>query len=511
MIYLHTILFTLYPILFYFSNNLNEVFVKSIFFPLFISLIFSLLIYLLIYLTIKRKENIPVLTSLFLILFSSYGHIVNIFIDTFKKINNIEIPYNVIFLIIWPLIFIVFILISRKKSFEKVNIPFNLISIVLIIFTLFNIVKNPKLIKWSDKIKTSQIKKVERVNKNYPDIYFIVPDRYARNDVLKKYYNFDNTKFTDYLQEKGFFYADKTISNYPTTTMSLGSELNMKYLNYLVNEYGLKQSDFKPVAQLLRNNEVGHLLKEKGYTFINLGSWWWLTQKFNDVDFNFNSKALVNDEFTIRFLETTMFSEISNYILPEKYRLDFRNEQKNIALYQTKKIKDIVQMDGPKFVLLHLLVPHNPYVFDKNCDYVNEKITKSQKEMKNYLDQLQCANKKLKEITDYILENSKKEPIIILQSDEGPHPIISPLPKDNYWKAASNIALEEKFKILNLLYLPGVDYSTLSNDMSPINTFRFVFNTYLGENFEYLEPKTYIFEDQGHIFDFREISGQLRD
>ena len=46
--------------------------------------------------------------------------------------------------------------------------------------------------------------------------------------------------------------------------------------------------------------------------------------------------------------------------------------------------------------------------------------------------------------------------------------------------------------------------------MSPVNTFRFIFNTYFKENFEYLPNKTFIFEDQGNIFDFREITEQLK-
>jgi hypothetical protein len=431
------------------------------------------------------------------------------FTESFKKINNIEIPYNTVFLILWSIIFVILVLILKKKSFKGVDSFLNIVSVVLIVFTLFNILKNPKLIKWTDEIAKIEIKKDIKVNKNYPDIYYIIVDRYARNDVLKKYYNFDNSEFTNYLKEKRFFFADKTLSNYPTTTMSLASIFNMKYLNFFTDEYGKKQSDFKPVVKTLRNNEVGRLLKEKGYTYINMGSWWWLTQKFNDADYNFNSKGLVNDEFTVRFLETTLFSEISNYILPEKYKLNFRNEQKNIALYQVEKLKGIVKMDSPKFVFVHLLIPHNPYVFDKDCNYVNEKITKNQKEMKNYLDQLQCTNKFLKEMINNILDNSKKEPIIVLQSDEGPHPIKSPLPKDNYWRAADTIALEEKFKVLNILYLPGIDYTTLSNDLSPINTFILIFNSYLGENFEYLPAKTYLFEDQGHIFDFRDITSQL--
>ncbi|MEX1052304.1 MAG: hypothetical protein WEC80_00475, partial [Patescibacteria group bacterium] len=253
-----------------------------------------------------------------------------------------------------------------------------------------------------------------------------------------------------------------------------------------------------------------NIREEKGYTYINLGSWWHVTQRFDVADININSKGLANDEFVIRFLETTMLSEFTDTLLPETYRLSHRNEQRKTADFQSEKIKEIVHMQSPKFVFVHLILPHTPYVFDKDCNYLKESFIDSRKEIDNYKDQIQCANKKLMGMVDYILENSKNDPIIILQSDEGPHPIKSPLPKDNDWKNADEVALQEKFKILNTLYLPGVDYSTLENDMSPINTFRFIFNTYFDENFEYLPKRTFIFPDQGSIFDFREATNEIK-
>ena len=38
----------------------------------------------------------------------------------------------------------------------------------------------------------------------HPDIYFIIPDDYARTDILRRYFHFDNTPFTEQLQRRGF-------------------------------------------------------------------------------------------------------------------------------------------------------------------------------------------------------------------------------------------------------------------------------------------------------------------
>ncbi len=501
MRYLHTLLFAIYPILFYFNNNKNEIYLSNIFTSLLYSLIFAGLIFICVYIFVKRKENVGVLTTTLLLLFFSYGHILN-FVD--KSYRNLIIG-------LWTIIVIFVFTFSKKKSFEKVNPALNFISIFLIVFLLFDILKNPKLIKFADTAikKTEKTKKVVP-NKDLRDIYFIVPDRYPADEVLLKHYGFDNTVFLNYLKDKGFFLADKSRSVYPTTTMSLGSELNMKFLDEFTTAYGKETSDFKPVVSLLRNNSVGKFLKEKGYTYINLGSWWHVTQRIDVADINFNSKGIVNDEFIVRFLETTMFSEFSDLLLPENLRLNHRNEQRKTADFQSEKIKEIVQMQSLKFVFVHFILPHPPYVFDKDCKFLKEKFSDSRTELENYKDQIQCANKKLKAMIDLIFEKSKIEPVIILQADEGPHPIKSPLPKDNDWKNADKTALEEKFKIFSSIYLPGVDKNLIPRDLSPVNTFRLIFNNYFGGNFEYLPNKTFIFSDQGHIFDYKEITNELK-
>ena len=499
--YLHTLLFAIYPILFYFNINKNEIFLSNIFTPLLYCLVFAGFIFSIFYFIIKRKENVGVLTSTFIFLFFSYGHVI---IEFGKSYKNLIIG-------IWLLIFISIVILSIKKSFKKINPALNFISVFLLIFLLFDILKNPKLIKLVDTpIKISEKTTNTALNKNLRDIYFIVPDRYPAQEVLSKYYGFDNSQFISYLKEKGFVIADKSHSVYPTTTMSLGSELNMKFLNDFTAQYGTETSDFKPVVSLLRNNRVGQILKEKGYTYLNLGSWWHVTQRIDVADVNFNSKGLVNDEFIVRFLETTMFSEFSDVLLPENLRLNHRNEQRKTADFQSEKIKEIVEMKSPKFVFIHMILPHPPYVFDKNCKFLKEKFTDSRTEIENYKDQIQCANKKLKAMIDLIFEKSKRPPIFILQADEGPHPIKSPLPKDNDWKNADNIALEEKFKIFTALYFPDIDQTIIPNNISPVNTFRFIFNNYFGENFEYLPNKTFIFKDQGHIFDYKEITNEFR-
>ena len=43
-----------------------------------------------------------------------------------------------------------------------------------------------------------------KIQKVRPTIYYLVMDAYTSNGVLKEYFDFDNSAFTDYLKEKGF-------------------------------------------------------------------------------------------------------------------------------------------------------------------------------------------------------------------------------------------------------------------------------------------------------------------
>ena len=53
-----------------------------------------------------------------------------------------------------------------------------------------------------------------------------------------------------------------------------------------------------------------------------------------------------------------------------------------------------------------------------------------------------------------------------------------------------------RFNILNAYYLPDIDIGILYPHITPVNSFRVVFNQYFGTDFELLKDKNY-FIDQG--------------
>ncbi|HSG44371.1 MAG TPA: hypothetical protein VLA72_14575, partial [Anaerolineales bacterium] len=89
---------------------------------------------------------------------------------------------------------------------------------------------------------------------------------------------------------------------------------------------------------------------------------------------------------------------------------------------------------------------------------------------KGYLNGIQFLNSRIPGVVDEIIKNSKTPPVIILQGDHG---FVIP---------------ERKFNILNAYYLPNQEYDgLLYPTISPVNSFRIVFNSYFDTQFKILE------------------------
>ena len=86
-----------------------------------------------------------------------------------------------------------------------------------------------------------------------PDIYYIILDGYARSDVMKAFFDFDNSPFLDRLEKLGFFIARDSIANYCQTPLSLSASLNSVYLDDLVKGLGPDQTE---LSDLIGKNNI---------------------------------------------------------------------------------------------------------------------------------------------------------------------------------------------------------------------------------------------------------------
>ena len=126
-----------------------------------------------------------------------------------------------------------------------------------------------------------------------------------------------------------------------------------------------------------------------------------------------------------------------------------------------------------------------------------------------YLDQLVFTQKKTQELIDAILSNSRIAPIIILQADHGTSSIGRPHPPLEDTQEVTDM-VSERLRIFNAYYLPGIESGSLYDSITPINTFRIIFNLYFNQDYELLEDRSY-YSDYVNPNVLTDVTDRIRD
>ncbi|NHZ85320.1 MAG: hypothetical protein GWP19_05510 [Planctomycetia bacterium] len=238
---------------------------------------------------------------------------------------------------------------------------------------------------------------------------------------------------------------------------------------------------------MIENNEVINFLQLQGYKYLHFSSGWGSTRHNKFADLNISSEKV--DEFQRMLIQTTMLSAIQGPI---------GHDLRKSRMYIYSKLGEVYKIKGPKFVFSHIIAPHPPYLFGKNGEPVpgaslaiNGDLFRKKEDL---LNQLIFTNKQIERIIDEILNKSKIPPIIILQADHG---TASTFPLDMFFwgvglgGSPTGNMLRERFGILNAYYLPSGGNEFLYDSITPVNTFRLVFDYYFNTNCGLLEDRSY--------------------
>ncbi len=494
-------LFAGFPVLSLYSYNTEVVVFQVIFIPLLVCLAWAFLAWLVLWFRIKDKHKAALLTFLFCFMFFSYGHFVQLLKTTILR-GMREPP---ILMVVWVTVFIWLghLAAKSRRSFSQLTSILNVSILALILFSLVKIV-TPLLIPAKAPELQSGITTAETQDwipndlltsrtalppkTELPDVYYLIFDRYGANQILQQYFGFDNSDFLNHFKDLGFFVASNSLCNYPASYLSLSSALNMRYLNSLVRDKRLRK---EVVHGMLQDHKVGRLLKSIGYKYLHAGGWWKPTRKNKYADINFHGKwsLEINREFAIELFELSLFRGVF-----KKSLLVVRRRK---ALLRTfDQLAKVPEMKGPKFVFAHILLPHRPYIFESDGSPLKGSARSQKTPEENYINQLRFTNTKIKWLVSEILRKSKSPPIIVIQSDEGPRKEDISLKnlqkKFKGREEMKRIATGMRCRILNMYYLPGVGSSSLYESITPVNSFRLIFNLYFGADLEYLEDRTYV-------------------
>lgn len=503
----HPFLFAVYPVLFLLVNNPEEAAPAQAVRSLLAALLAAAVLLAAFRVLLRSWTRAAVAVTLVLIAFFSYGHVYAL-VDK-AVFFGLMIGRHRYLLPLWLLLTGLGLWWAARKLKNPADTgqAFNLIGTVLLLLVLFqflnfqaraaraaNMELQARLKELGIATITGQLKPPAR--SSLPDVYYIVLDGYSRANVLQSDFGFDDTSFIAELEKRGFYVAECSQSNYPKTALSLTASLNMEYLQPLGQQLIDAKERWQSFGVYMSHNVVRHTLAELGYKTVafETGHSW---ANVSDADVYYAHTASAKTEpinspglnsFEKMVVDTTMLSvagqrihSLSDAALAATDVPDAGGDDEavsseehafyNLNSYSLDKLDEVPELPGPKFVYAHLLSTHPPFVFSRQGEFQYSSIEEG------YLDAIVYTNQRMLKVVDEILARPGTKPIIIIQADHG------------------RVASPHKSAILNAYYLPDGGSQDLYPTISPVNSFRVVFNRYFGAQLPLLKDISYAYEN----------------
>jgi hypothetical protein len=323
-----------------------------------------------------------------------------------------------------------------------------------------------------------------------PDVYFIILDSYLREDALLEDFSFDNSDFIERLRQMGFYVADCSRSNYSHTQPSLTSALNMEYITSLFAQLDQTSMDRAEILPFLKDSLVRQELESLGYQTIAFETGYaWSNLSDADIYLRIGSDPMTMhyvSPFESMLLKTTAFLILmdsqSKLLLARLSEVNFPyKEDIDRQEYLLDQLPQVATIPGKKFVFAHILIPHIPYVFASDGTILSDPGFYSGKNdtpideehlIEGYRGEVQYLNSRILPILEQILTTSRTPPIIVMMGDHG-------------------LSDENRYQILNTYYLPDNGSEALYPSITPVNSFRLIFDTYFGGDYGLLPDYSY--------------------
>ena len=496
--WIYPFLFAFYPILHLYAENADRLSPAAVIAPAAISLSTVLILLLGTNAVLKDVHKSACLVSLFVVLFFSVNHLLSLINEArFVNFHFSQGRYQILlFLVLFTACAVP--VLRATRNLQGLSRTMTVIGTLLVVFNVARVAVAavPDRATWTPAAPQESKPAVSATTVGErPDIYYIILDGYASSISLRRLFGYDNHEFENFLKSRGFFIASESRSNYQNTMLSLASTFNMNYLRP-------SKEAFQETAG---NNLVWQLLKEYGYRIIPLESWSRREKGLANRDYLGSDAWVGLSEFSLTLLRTSA----ADPILARLHVYDSAVRQ--TVLKQLDKFEDVADEKGPKLVYAHIMSPHPPYVFGPDGEAAGDFTLDSLNIFRSpwdygdgYLNQVKFINKRMIRVVESLLNKYSNTPfVMIIQADHGPKFVRreDERPEEYY---------ETRFNIMNTYLLPGGGSRLLYENISPVNTFRVIFNRYFQKDYPILQDKHYFSSNDAMPFNLREVTDKFR-
>lgn len=461
-----------YPTLFLYASNVNNLLLIHLFRTVLVYFLIAIVVYGLLGVIFRQG---PMKTANATFVFLGFFYLYSSFENLLLNLDWFPVRVYTTLPLIW--VFILYSIWLLNKIKESLAARFwNLASVVMAGLIAYNLVTiiPVELAKQQkpDALNVNSSQASLSDGQKKPDIYYILLDEFSGFEPMREYWH--NSKvddFVSYLTSKGFEIYEDSHGSSIYTPHEMATRLNYRFYSYKENpDPETEQQWFNDIA----DNQVMRYLKQMGYTTVVFNEMQYpypaATPIVSDVSYTYNDVSETNlsvffDDFWMLVADKTMLKELSIY-----YKRLGSNQHSNFIFFTTKKIGELEEISSPKFIYAHLMMPHAPFMFDENGNYI---APGSFSNYGSYLGQYNFSISLLQKMVDDIFRNSDPAnlPVIILQSDHGMRNL-----SGDYSGQLKDFPEEYKTSILYARLMPGYTPTHSAQEIDPINTFPILFD-----------------------------------
>lgn len=182
------------------------------------------------------------------------------------------------------------------------------------------------------------------------NVYLVLLDGYPRADTLEEYFDFDNQPFFDELGDRGFSIADRSRSRYTETALVIPTLLHQRPLEELLDEpWDETDAQYRFMQQLINHSPTQAAYEAAGYRTYSIVS------GATGLDWR-TADVVIESPWPSTFERHLLAQGILRKLVP------FDAMHRASVLDSFDALAESAGTSS-RFVLAHLMTPHDPYVF----------------------------------------------------------------------------------------------------------------------------------------------------
>lgn len=364
--------------------------------------------------------------------------------------------------------------------------------------------------------KSAQMVKPGARDGKVPNVYVIVLDKYSSGAWLSHTYGVDHRPFEDSLRALGFVVPPAARANYAHTQLALASFLNWRLLDEPRD--GAARHSWNGMRDLIRAAKIWDVFRGNGYRVLSFASTFPATRAISGVDSELHpphDAAPFGETWRVNSPLAALPVGCLGRDCEDLGAMPYPMETIADIQWKLATLRSLPDSAGPILAFMHLLVPHEPYLFDAGCARgtpwwpLTDQEPNFRRIGEEYALQVDCLDRMLLATVRSLVNGPGPRPVIILQSDHG-HGRITSDPLRGFTLTAAELSPErmgERMGIFAAYLFPGAD-TAVYDDISPVNVMPLVLHSIFGTPAARLADRS-LWSTYQDAFTFTEIAPGL--